>query len=135
MKGRSIGAVFGGIVSGAIIAYFLWIVVQKMYPINEETLKAFVGNRKAYNDFYHSLPIGFHLSGIAIGVIRLAAGLIIARLIDRTNFMTLIVVSVFSLLLAVLNVLAFAHPIWYGFVYIPLIIGTAFGYMYLKRKA
>lgn len=135
MKGRSIAAVFGGIVSGAVIAYFLWIIVQKMYPIDKDTLKSFIGDRKAYNNFYRNLPIGFHVSGIAIGVIRLAAGLIIARLIDRTNFMTLIVVSVFSLLLAVLNVLAFAHPIWYGFVYIPLILGTAFGFMYMKRKA
>lgn len=135
MKGRSIAAVFAGIIGGAIIAYFLVPLLNKLYPPDLEAIKTIGDDREAIREYIRNLPAGFHFFTIAVGVIRLTAALVIGSLIDKINLMTLIVIGTFSLLLAVLEVFAYPHPVWFGMVYIPAMIGVTFAFVYLKRKA
>ena len=135
MKGRSIAAAFAGIIGGAVLAYLLLPVVDKMYPPDMDAIKELDGDREAIAAYIKNLPAGFHLLGVVIGVLRMVAGLFIGALIDKTNLMTYIVIGAFSLLLAVLDVFAFPHPVWYGLVYIPVMIGIMIGFIYMKRRA
>jgi hypothetical protein len=135
MNGRSIAATFAGIIVGAIIAYFLVPLLDKVYPPEVDVLKSLADDREALGNYIRNLPAGFHFLGIAIGMIRLIAGLVVGGLIDKLNLMTLIVIGAFSLLLAVLDVLALPHPIWFGFVYIPAIIGITAAFVYMRKKA
>ncbi|GAB5416895.1 MAG: hypothetical protein Crog4KO_17620 [Crocinitomicaceae bacterium] len=135
MKGRSIAAVFGGIIAGAIIAYFLSPLIDTLYPTDLKSIKAFGDDFEGIKEYFRNYPAGFHLFTIGVGVVRLTVGLIVGSLIDRTNLMTLLVIGMFSLLLAVLEVFAFPHPVWFGFVYIPAMLGITFLFVYAKRKA
>jgi len=134
MKGRSIAAVFAGIIGGVILAFLLLPLVDKIYPPDIETLKMLSKDREAFTEYIRNLPAGFHFMGIAIGVVRLTAGLVIGGLIDKSNLMTLIFIGAFALLLAVLDVAISPHPVWYGIVYIPVIIGITSTFVYVKRK-
>lgn len=135
MKGRSVAAAFAGIIVGVVVAYLLLPVVDRLYPIDQEVFGEMKGNRSAMAAYIRNLPVGYHLMGIAIGTLRLLVGLVVGSLIDKNNLTTLIVISAFSLLLAVLDVFAFPHPVWYGLVYIPAIIGLTLAFIYTRKKA
>lgn len=135
MKGRSILAAIAGIIAGVVVAYLLYPLIVQLYPIDEALLISMKDNPEDRVAYFRDMPAGFHMAQIFIGIVRLIVGLIVAGLIDRTNLTTLIVVAVFSLLLAVLDVLAYPHPTWYGFVHIPVTIGSAIGFIYPQKKA
>lgn len=135
MRGRSILAVIGGIVVGAIVAYFSLIQVEKLYPIDPEVFETIRGDKDAFQAYLRNLPTSYHLAGLGIGILRLVIGLFVGRWIDKSNAMIPLTIAAFSLLLGLLDVFAFPHPIWYGFVYIPLLIGIAFLFIFTQKKA
>ncbi|XOV66497.1 MAG: hypothetical protein ACFHU9_12795 [Fluviicola sp.] len=135
MKGRSIGAVFAGIIAGVVVSYILWAQLEKAYPIEKELLEALLKDREGFREYMRNLPAGYHLGGIGIGCLRLIIGLVIGHLIDKSNAMTLIVIAAFCLLLAILDSFAMPHPVWYGLVYIPTLILIALGFIFMKRRS
>ena len=135
MNGRSIGAVIGGIVVGLFVTFLFGFVIDKLYPPDIEAFKKLNGNPAKIKEYLRNLPSGFHLMGVIGGFLRLLVGLFVGSLIDKQNLMTPIVISAFFILLAVLDSFAFPHPMWYGLVYIPVIIVASIGYIYLRRKA
>lgn len=135
MNGRSIGAVFAGIIAGLIVSYLFGYVVEELYPPNFEELKALKETPWKIKEYLRDLPAGFHFMGIISGLLRLLVGLYLGSLIDKKNLMTPIVIAAFFLLLAILDPIAFPHPSWYSIVYIPSMILVSVGYIYMKRRA
>jgi len=135
MQGRSIGAAFAGILAGVVIAFFLRPVIDGMYPIDQDVFASMKGDREAMYNYIKNMPAGYHLLGIGAGVLRLLIALIVGSLIDKKNLMTLIVISAFCILLAVLDIFAMPNPAWYGLVYIPALIGVTLAFIYTRKKA
>ena len=135
MKGRSIGAVFAGIVVIFVVSYLFNKVIDQLYPPDFDTMREIAGDRQKMIEYFKNLPAGFHFMGILGGVIRLIVALFVGSAIDKQNLMTSIVISAFALLLAILDSFAFPHPIWYGLAYVPAIVLVSMGYIYLKRRA
>ncbi|MCR9171406.1 MAG: hypothetical protein NXI10_02870 [bacterium] len=134
MKGRSIAAVIGGIVAGVFIMYLFNLVVDKVYPPDWDAIRALKGDPKKIADYLRDMPAGFHLMGILGGLLRLIVGMFTGSFIDKENLMTPIVIAAFFLLLAVLDSFVLPHPGWYALTYLPLMILTSIGYVWMKRK-
>lgn len=135
MKGRSIAAVFAGIAVGAIIGFILAPMVGKMYTPDAHVLKTIMEDRKVFAEFFKNQPVGFHLLNIGVGLLRLIVAMLVGSLIEKKDLMIPIIIAAFWLLMSLLDVLAWPNPIWYGFVYIPAVIGITVVFVFWRKKA
>ncbi len=134
MNGRSILAVLAGILSGGFAIYLIQGLLGRIFPIDHEALLMSMKSPAAFKEFMLNQPLSAHLSIIVSHGLGLLAGLIVGRLIDRHNAMTLIAISCILLLGNVLNFIAVPHPTWFPFVDVLFTLAVAIGYIFTRKN-
>lgn len=131
MSKRSILAVLAGIIGASAIIYLLIPIGHKIFPIDEKAMEAAFKSKDeaTLRTFFLNLPLGSYLTVIAAHAFGILGGLIIGRLIDKTQITHLLSILVIMLLMSVLNFLTIPHPTWFPFADLGTTLGISLGYI------
>ncbi|MDB4516071.1 hypothetical protein N9089_00580 [Crocinitomicaceae bacterium] len=136
MNGRSILAVLAGIVGGMVIIMIIQSILHEIYPIDiKKLMELYKEDPEGYREFLRNQPIGAHLGVILSHGLGAFGGMIIGRLIDRKNGMTVIAIALILLLGNVVNFISMPHPLWFPFVDILFTLGIAIAFIFTRKKA
>ena len=127
MNGRSILAVFAGIVVGIAVISFLQSLLVFVYPEHIKAMKN-LKELAELEKYMLSLPTGMYLLASFTHALGLLCGMIVGHMIDRKNGMTMIVVASLLLLGNVLNFLVVPHPGWFPLLDLGLSVGFGLAY-------
>lgn len=136
MNGRSILAVLAGIVGGMVIIMIIQSILHEIYPIDiKKLLELYKEDPEGYREFLRNQPIGAHIGVILSHGLGALGGMIIGRLIDRKNGMSVIAIALILLLGNVVNFISMPHPLWFPFVDILFTLGIAIAFIFTRKKA
>lgn len=135
MTTRSILAVLAGIVCGSLMIYLIQGVLRSIYPIDLDVLMEAQKTEASFRAYLLNQPLSVHITDILTNGVAMLVGLVVGRLIDRHNMMTLIVITALLFLGNILSLLAIPHPTWFPFADILFTLAVAVGYIFTRKNA
>lgn len=135
MTTRSILAVFAGIICGSLMIYLIHGILLSIYPIDLDALIEAKKTDASFRAYLLDQPLSVHLTDVATNGIAMLVGLVVGRLIDRHNMMTLVVITAILFLGNILSLLAVPHPTWFPFADILFTLAVAVGYIFTRKNA
>ncbi len=135
MKIRSILAVLAGIIGGMVVIMIIQSILHKIYPIDIEVYRLAVKDPKTFKEFMLNQPVGAHIGVVISHGLGAFGGMIIGRLIDKENGMTVIGIAMILLLGNVVNFLLMPHPVWFPYADLLFTLGIIFAFIFTRKKA
>jgi len=115
--------------------YLIHGILLSIYPIDLDALIEAKKTDASFRAYLLDQPLSVHLTDVATNGIAMLVGLVVGRLIDRHNMMTLVVITAILFLGNILSLLAVPHPTWFPFADILFTLAVAVGYIFTRKNA
>jgi hypothetical protein len=120
---------------GLVVCFFatplLELIGHSLFPV---PFKVDFSNMEDFNTNKHLIPTGAYISVALAHAISLVIGLIVARMIEKTDMIPLYIIAGFILFGTVANAFGIPHPTWFKILDITLVTSVSVVLLYFFFK-